>query len=192
MNRCTYIIISSSKGFIPFFITVCICSYQPNVITTVSVRPCVTRYYVSFIIGLFTVESPIRIITPKCFIPLFTWRKFKKNLLWWIILCRDIFPIYFLTLQELIPMLEGAMCWYGVLNANNPYGFISLLLKLLVPFVYLYWIVFDISNKKCKTEPMIGRLARLYIIIFPLLMLESIFDIIYFGGLNPIKVTCCF
>ncbi len=102
-----------------------------------------------------------------------------------------IFPIYFLTLQELIPMLEGAMCWYGVLNANNPYGFISFLLKLFVPFVYLYWIVFDISNKKCKTEPMIGNLAKLYIIIFPLLLIESVFDIVYFGGLNPIEVTCC-
>jgi len=102
-----------------------------------------------------------------------------------------IFPLYFLTLQELIPMLEGAMCWYGVLNANNPYGFISFLLKLFVPFVYLYWIVFDISNKKCKTGPMIGSLARLYIIIFPLLLLESVIDIIYFGGLNPIEVTCC-
>ena len=88
-------------------------------------------------------------------------------------------------------MLEGAMCWYGVLNGNNPSGFISVILKLFVPFVYLYWIVFDISNKKCKTEPMIGDLSRLYIVIFPLLLFESIIDVIYFGGLEPIKVTCC-
>jgi hypothetical protein len=102
-----------------------------------------------------------------------------------------IFPIYFFTLEELVPMLEGAMCWYGVLNGNNPYGFISFILKLFVPFVYLYWIVFDISNKKCKTEPMIGDLSKLYIVIFPLLLFESIVDIIFFSGLNPIKVTCC-
>ncbi|MHA1214252.1 MAG: hypothetical protein ACTSPG_03085 [Candidatus Hodarchaeales archaeon] len=112
-----------------------------------------------------------------------------------IVLFSRIINVFFfyLVLVSLIPAIPGAMCPYGVLDASLPMsGFIDLFAKLFIPFAYGAWLILDNINKRTKSLDLLDSLAKGFIyFMFPLLLLDSILDLIYFGNLKTMVVNCC-
>ncbi|MFX0208976.1 MAG: hypothetical protein ACFFDT_23530 [Candidatus Hodarchaeota archaeon] len=104
----------------------------------------------------------------------------------------NVFYFYY-VLVSLIPIIPGSMCPYGVLDASLPsIGFLDLITKLIVPFAYGAWILIDYINKKTEKLVLTNFLAKLYILgMFPLLLVDSGLDWIYFWFIEPIEVNCC-
>jgi len=100
-------------------------------------------------------------------------------------------PLWFYMLQNLIPLIPGAMCLAGV-HQNVPiYSWVSSSLKLFLPLLYFAWIVISMIDKKFIEQPFLKFryyfLAPLLILIF----IEIFFDIRYLLFIKPVKVTCC-
>jgi len=104
----------------------------------------------------------------------------------------NVFYFYF-VLTSLIPIIPGAMCQYGVLDASLPYsGYLDLGMKLFLPFLYGVFLILDGINKKTKSLILTPKLAKIYtFIMFPALVVDSGLDYIYFGFLEKIEVNCC-
>jgi hypothetical protein len=101
-----------------------------------------------------------------------------------------IVPLYFWTMQSLVPMIPGAMCMWGVFNAA-PLAWSDLTLKLLFPVFYGGWLVLTRINSVCKRNQLMTRLTGLFLIITPILIVDSILDIWIFMNLEPVQVSCC-
>ncbi len=100
-------------------------------------------------------------------------------------------PLYFWTLQGLVPMIPGAMCLWGVFNAQPTLCWTSLFIKFTLPALYMGWIIVYGVNNLCKRNPLMRGLILLFLAFFPLLILDSVVDLSIFLSLNPIHVVCC-
>jgi len=101
-------------------------------------------------------------------------------------------PIFFWMLQSLVPYCPGAMCSYGVINVGAPYSIIALVLKLLLPFIYGFWIIFELANRREPFLPFIGRLARSFVLVLlPLVLIDSAADILLVASIQPVYAPCC-
>lgn len=100
-------------------------------------------------------------------------------------------PIWFWTLQTLIPMVPGAMCLTGVHMAVYPISFFATGAKLLVPMVYAYWLAVHAVDRAIPSQPLFR--AKLYWItpILLLLVLESALDAKILTSIRPAPVSCC-
>ena len=104
----------------------------------------------------------------------------------------NVFYFYF-VLTSLIPIVPGAMCQFGVLEASPFYsGYLDLVVKLFLPFLYGAFLLLDGVNKKTKSLILTPKLAKIYtFLMFPALVVDSGLDWIYFGFLEKIEVNCC-
>jgi hypothetical protein len=104
----------------------------------------------------------------------------------------NVFYFYF-VLTSLIPIIPGAMCQFGVLEASPFYsGYLDLVVKLFLPFLYGAFLLLDGVNKKTKSLTLTPKLAKIYtFLMFPALVVDSGLDWIYFGFLEKIEVNCC-
>ncbi|UCG02950.1 MAG: hypothetical protein JSW11_02965 [Candidatus Heimdallarchaeota archaeon] len=104
----------------------------------------------------------------------------------------NVFYFYY-VLVSLVPIIPGSMCPYGVLDASLPsIGFLDLIIKFIVPFAYGAWLILDHINKKTRKLVLTAFLSKLYVFgMFPLLLIDSGLDWIYFWFLEPIEVNCC-
>ena len=99
-------------------------------------------------------------------------------------------PIYFWTMQGFVPMIPGAMCLWGVFNAV-PAAWGALLLKFVLPVVYLGWMLLYYVDGKSKTHPLMQNMMALFIIISPLVIIDSGIDVLIFSAIKPVQVACC-
>jgi len=102
-----------------------------------------------------------------------------------------IVPLYFVTMQSLVPMIPGAMCLWGVFNALPELAWPALFLKFLLPVVYTGWLLLARINSECKTNPLMRNLMTFFLLSSPLLIIDSAADILIFTKLTPIEVSCC-
>jgi hypothetical protein len=104
----------------------------------------------------------------------------------------NVFYFYF-VLTSLIPIIPGAMCQFGVLEASPFYsGYLNLGVKLFLPFLYGAFLLLDGVNKKTKSLILTHKMAKIYtFLMFPALVIDSGLDWIYFGFLEKIEVNCC-
>ncbi|MFW9933660.1 MAG: hypothetical protein ACFFDR_13510 [Candidatus Thorarchaeota archaeon] len=103
-----------------------------------------------------------------------------------------IVPIYFWMLQSLVPYCPGAMCASGVVNVSEPYSFISLILKILLPFVYGIWLLVEIANRRDPTLPFTRTLTMTFLVILlPLLVIDSAADVLLTATIQPVFAPCC-
>lgn len=102
-----------------------------------------------------------------------------------------IVPLYFWTMQTLVPMIPGAMCLWGVFNALPELTWPALGLKFFLPSLYAGWLILAMINAKCKRNQLVGKLAGFFIFITPFLLIDSILDLAIFVKLTPIQVSCC-
>lgn len=101
-------------------------------------------------------------------------------------------PIFFWMIQSLVPYCPGAMCSYGVINVGSPYSIIALVLKIILPFVYGLWLVLEVSNRKQPMLPLIGGLARSFVMfLLPLVILDSVMDVLLVASIRPVYAPCC-
>ena len=100
-------------------------------------------------------------------------------------------PLFFLTVISLIPSIPGAMCEFGVLQAGYPYSWIDFFMKLGTLYVFGGWLLVDYLNKKCLHSPLMGTLARSFTLITPILFVDAFLDLMFFGTLQPLVVSCC-
>jgi hypothetical protein len=100
-------------------------------------------------------------------------------------------PLFWLTVVSLIPSVPGAMCEFGVFQAGAPWSWADLGLKLFTVFAFGGWLFYDVMNRKLKGSPMIGSLSRGFVLLVPLLVIDALLDISFFGGLKPLVVPCC-
>jgi len=100
-------------------------------------------------------------------------------------------PLWFFTLQSLIPLVPGAMCLAGVHQAVPTYSWLASAMKLVLPLFYFTWISIEIVDREIIEQPFL-RFRHLFLIIIIIAVLaETFLDIKYLFTLEPIKVTCC-
>jgi len=103
----------------------------------------------------------------------------------------SIVPLYFWTMQTLVPMIPGAMCLWGVFNALPEFTWPALGLKFFLPTLYGSWLILALINARCKRNQLVGILAGFFILITPFLLIDSILDLAIFVRLTPVQVSCC-
>jgi hypothetical protein len=100
-------------------------------------------------------------------------------------------PLFWITVIALIPAVPGAMCEFGVFQAGAPFSWADLGFKLFTMFAFGGWLFFDFVNRKLKGSPLMGSLSRSFVLLTPLLFIDALLDISFFGGLKPLVVPCC-
>lgn len=100
-------------------------------------------------------------------------------------------PLFWITVVSLISSVPGAMCEYGVFQAGTPFSWVDLGIKLFTMFAFGGWLFFDFMNRKMKGAPLMKPLSRAFVLLLPLLLIDVLLDIAFFGGLKPLVVTCC-
>ena len=93
-------------------------------------------------------------------------------------------PLFWITVVSLIPAVPGAMCEFGVFQAGAPWSWADLGLKFFTMFAFGGWLFFDIMNRKLKGSTMMASLSRGFVLLLPLLLIDAILDISFFGGLS--------
>jgi len=100
-------------------------------------------------------------------------------------------PMYFWTMQGFVPMIPGAMCLWGVFDSVPEVTWGSLLLKFVLPVVFIGWLLLSFINGKCKTHPLMQNMMAFFIAIVPLVLIDSAIDIYVFSKITPLQVSCC-
>ena len=101
-------------------------------------------------------------------------------------------PIFFWMLQSLVPYCPGAMCVYGVVNVGSPYSVIAIVMKLILPFIYGLWIVFEFVNRRQPKLTFTRTLARSFLLaLVPLVLVDSAVDVLLVASIRPIYAPCC-
>jgi hypothetical protein len=100
-------------------------------------------------------------------------------------------PLFWLTVISLIPAVPGAMCEFGVFQAGAPWSWVDLGLKLFTMFAFGGWLFYDLMNRKLKGSQFMSSVARGFVILVPLLFIDALLDLMFFGSLKPLVVPCC-
>jgi hypothetical protein len=100
-------------------------------------------------------------------------------------------PLFWITVISLISSVPGAMCEFGVFQAGAPWSWVDLGFKLFTMFAFGGWLFYDIMNRKLKGSTMMSQLSRGFVMLLPLLFIDALLDIAFFGGLKPLVVPCC-
>ncbi len=99
-------------------------------------------------------------------------------------------PIYFWTMQGFVPLIPGAMCLWGVFEAV-PAAWGALLLKFVLPIVYVGWMLLYYINGKSKANSLMQNMMAFFILISPLVIIDSGVDVLIFSAIRPLQVGCC-
>lgn len=100
-------------------------------------------------------------------------------------------PLFFVTVISLIPSVPGAMCEFGVFQAGSPFSWTDFGVKLFTMFAFGGWLFIDFLNRKMKSTPMMRLLSRWFVLLIPLLFVDALLDVAFFGLLQPLVVPCC-
>ena len=100
-------------------------------------------------------------------------------------------PLFWLSVISLIPAVPGAMCEFGVFQAGAPWSWADLGLKFVTMFAFGGWLFFDFMNRKAKGSPFMGSVSRWFVLLVPLLFVDALLDLVFFGALKPLVVPCC-
>jgi len=111
----------------------------------------------------------------------------------WIILASRVVAsgLFWATNESLIALIPGAMCQFGVYQAGSPYSWIDQGIKLIVTIVYGIWLTLDYINRRTKGSPLISSLSRLFILMAPLLLIDTVLDLLFYGSVKAVTVPCC-
>ena len=95
------------------------------------------------------------------------------------------------TTNSLVPFIPGAMCPIGVLGQNPFWGYSTLYIKILGIFVYGWWVVTNHIDIMVEGFPLTPLKNKYILILFPFLLLDVTFQIVYFSKLDPNVITSC-
>ena len=100
-------------------------------------------------------------------------------------------PLWFWTLPSLVPSIPGAMCLWGVHNANSPVSWIATGLKPVFPFLYGFWVALHSLDVRHDDQPLLRLKLAMLVPLGALLAFESLADLGFLWPLEPVRVTCC-
>jgi len=93
--------------------------------------------------------------------------------------------------DHLPPIIKGAMCGTGSLNANQ-FGWIALDLKS-AEFIFLaLWLILHHLDRKIPEYPLTREKNIFLLLLAPLVCITFFVEVLYFSNINPnIITTCC-
>jgi hypothetical protein len=94
------------------------------------------------------------------------------------------------TADDIHTYLVGAMCAAGSLNAN-PYGYATLLLKLLNVLLCGLWLIVNYTDNKGFDYPVIRPKYKFLLPLTASILLETFLQTKYFMGLEADVITSC-
>jgi len=98
--------------------------------------------------------------------------------------------LFTVAAQELASVLPGAMCAVGTLSSNS-YGFPLLYIKILSFFVYFVWLMFNYLDNQIETYPLVRAKYLGLLLIYPVVLAETIFLFLFVLNLDPSVITSC-
>lgn len=102
-----------------------------------------------------------------------------------------LLPYFSYTIDQLSAIVPGAMCGAGVISANE-YGEVLLSLKVMILFLTGTWLILNNEDIKAKAYPYFRAKFWLFIVIFLLVVTESILDVLYLINIETdAPVSCC-
>lgn len=98
--------------------------------------------------------------------------------------------LYIFSAEQLHPFFVGAMCAAGSLYAN-PYGYPTLIVKLVNFLVAGIWLIVNYVDHRGEDYPLIKQKYVFFLLLVPLILLETVLQANYFLRLNPDIITSC-
>jgi hypothetical protein len=102
-----------------------------------------------------------------------------------------IIPLWFVTLQSLVPSVPGAMCMAGLHQSGAPFSYWATALKLLIPLAYLYWLVLNAVDRRIEAQPFMRKKLLLVMPLAFLMVAETFLDANFLYSIKPKVVSCC-
>jgi hypothetical protein len=100
------------------------------------------------------------------------------------------FFLYIFTAEQLHPLFIGAMCAAGSLYAN-PYGYPTLIVKLINFLLAGIWLIVNYVDNQGADYPLIRGKYIFFLLLVPLILLETVLQANYFLRLRPDIITSC-
>lgn len=98
--------------------------------------------------------------------------------------------LFIFTADALHCQLSGAMCAAGSLNANE-YGYGVLLFKIANFLLSGIWLVINYVDNRCYDYPLIRPKYAFLQVLAPLIVLETLYQLLYFINLKSRVLTAC-
>ena len=98
--------------------------------------------------------------------------------------------LYIYTADSLHSLFVGAMCAAGSLFVD-PYGYPTLLLKILNVILAGLWLIVNHADNRAYDYPLIRKKYALLLVLTPLIMAESILQMLYFTQMKADVITSC-
>jgi len=98
--------------------------------------------------------------------------------------------LFVFTVDEIHPLLTGAMCATGSLNAN-PVGWYALSTQIILFFTSALWLALNHIDGRAEDSPLVKCKFALLLLLVPLVALQFYLQADYFLGLQPEVITSC-
>jgi hypothetical protein len=100
------------------------------------------------------------------------------------------FFLYIYTADSLHRLFVGAMCAAGTLNVNA-YGYPTFFLKILNFILAGLWLIVNYTDNRAHDYPLVKKKYRMLLFLAPLIVAESVLQMLYFSGLKGDVITSC-
>ena len=98
--------------------------------------------------------------------------------------------LYIYTADNLHNLFVGAMCAAGSLNVD-PYGYPTFLLKILNFILAGLWLIINDADNRAYDYPLIRTKYVLLLLLSPLIVTESVVQMLYFLQMKADVITSC-
>jgi hypothetical protein len=98
--------------------------------------------------------------------------------------------LYIYTADSFHNLFVGAMCAAGALNVD-PYGYPTFLLKILNFILAGLWLIINYTDNRAHDYPLIRKKYTLLLLLAPLIVTESIVQLLYFTQMKADVITSC-
>lgn len=98
--------------------------------------------------------------------------------------------LFIFTVDRLHPLITGAMCAAGSLNAN-PFGYPALAVKTLALFLAGIWLILNYVDNRAVDYPLVRVKYILLLALAPVLVIDAALQTAYFSNITPNIITSC-
>ena len=102
-------------------------------------------------------------------------------------------PLFYILLQSLIPVVPGAMCIYGVTQVMPVFVTFLQVLKPLAFFLIGGWLFFYGLDLSLRNRPLMNKSIRLLVIASAVASIDGVAELLFVFLFSPpgVAVSCC-
>jgi hypothetical protein len=102
-------------------------------------------------------------------------------------------PLFYILLHSLVPIVPGAMCIYGVTQVMPAFIAFMQTLKPLAFFLVGGWLLFHSLDLCLRNHPLMSKSIRLLIFVLVVAAIDSISELLFIFLFSPpgVAVSCC-